>query len=595
MMGQLVMRRVLPFLSALALAWVGVAGSANAQTCTTTVGVDDANAANDIINTSTTWSGTVCLEAPIFVNVGAVLTIQPGTIVRGQPRQAVAGALPGSPGALVVTQGAKIIADGSPQAPIVMTTGAMDNDSDGVCDNFDADAFLDDYPGYDPASLPALVADATPTFCDDTPTTAPMPPLNANGVQNVSMWGGFVLLGRAPTNLANEQATPSGHGTGFLEGVTLPGVTPNDAVCGGVEPHDSSGIVRYVSVRHAGDELGAGNELNGVTLCGVGDNTIFEFNEVYANFDDGFEWFGGTVHANHLVVTYVGDDLLDIDWGYTGSIQFAFTLATFFNQDGGAVFGSLGGDKQGELDGDDYLNNDNTNIDRNVNVRTAYSAAVFAGDALAQAVDSREKTPWPLSGAYIANWTGIGAVPDGGNPAVAPSTGPRLGVQMRQGFAGQVVNSVFVNTSNPCHVVSTSTGQAPAGHDATTHVTLGLARWITNSCDGSSALAAGVGAATGSADQGDTFSQFDTGATACALNIRATGGGFAGLVDENPNFNAKTLTGGGYDPRPAGAGADCGVTPRLPGLDRVNYRGAFVAGAPLWTDGWTVLDQAGAL
>jgi hypothetical protein len=102
------------------------------------------------------------------------------------------------------------------------------------------------------------------------------------------------------------------------------------------------------------------------------------------------------------------------------------------------------------------------------------------------------------------------------------------------------------------------------------------------------------------ADNGDAFAAFDTQSATCGAvdydNIRASGGGFTGLVDEDPNFNAKSFAGGGYDPRPLGPGADCGVTPKLPGLDRAaTYRGAFLPGLPLWTDGWTVLDQAGAL
>jgi hypothetical protein len=148
-----------------------------------------------------------------------------------------------------------------------------------------------------------------------------------------------MLLGKAPTNLANTYGTPFGHGTGFVEGLVEPGFDTSDGTCGGVEPHDSSGIVRYTSVRHGGDEIGASNEINGFTLCAVGDNTIFEFNEVYANFDDAFEFFGGTVNANHLVATYVGDDNYDVDWGYTGGLQFLFAIKPFFRTDSNANFG----------------------------------------------------------------------------------------------------------------------------------------------------------------------------------------------------------------------------------------------------------------
>ena len=609
------MRKSLAFGSALALALAGLAGSAGAQPCGTIVGLNGDGNPHDIV-ANTTWGGganpsPICLEEPAFVQPGVTLTILPGTIVRGQPRRGAPGGVDDTPGALIVTQGAKIIADGGPDDPIVMTTAAVDNNADGVCDDGDGDAFFDPHPGFQ--DLAGCIAAGTCTtaqtaanalFCDADPLGDPLPPLAADGTVNFQLWGGLVLLGRAPTNLADQMGAPGGHGFGFVEGLQLPGFDADDAQCGGSEPHDSSGIVRYVSVRHGGDEIGNGNELNGITLCAVGDNTIFEFNEVYINFDDGFEWFGGTVHSNHLTVAYVGDDLLDMDWGFTGSVQFVFTLATFFNQDSGLVTNPgipASGNKMGELDGDDY-NADDPPLQSNVNVRTAYSAAVFPGAVPAAfAADSRDTTPWPLSNPYIANWTGIGADPDGTNPAVsdavvAGNTGQ--GVQMRHGFAGQVVNSTFVNTNGACLIVDTGV-EAPQGHQVTDHITQGrLASWISNSCDGSAALNAGLNNASGAANNGDAFALFDTG-LACSANIRATGGGFAGLVQEDPTFDPKDFgsVGALYDPRPAGAGADCGVTPRVPGLDRAaNYRGAFPAGVPeLWTTGWSVLNLGGVL
>ena len=129
------------------------------------------------------------------------------------------------------------------------------------------------------------------------------------------------------------------------------------------------------------------------------------------------------------------------------------------------------------------------------------------------------------------------------------------------------------------------------------HIAQGLVHMISTSCTGSAALAAGALNATGVADQGDAVALDETG-LACSANIRATGGGFAGLVQPDPiGFDGKTFGGTPYDPRPAGAGADCGVTPSVAGLDRAaTYRGAFPAGpAPLWTTGWTALNLAGQL
>lgn len=599
------MRTSLAITSALLLAAAGFAGTASAQPCGTIVGVNDA--VQDSINVDTTWGGAanpspICLEAPIFVQDGVTLTILPGTVVRGQPRRAVAGTVAGTPGALLVTQDARIIAEGTANNPIIMTTAAVDNNGDGVCDDGNGDGFFDPHPGYQ--SIGSCIADGTcaaaettanAVFCDADPLGAPLPPLASDGSANLSQWGGLVLLGQAPINVANQYNAPGGIGHLLVEGLTLPGFDFTDAQCGGKEPHDSSGVLRYVSVRHAGDEIGNGNELNGVTLCGIGDATVVEYVEVYANFDDGFEFFGGTVGPNHLVVAYAGDDQIDIDDGYTGSIQFAFSIMPFFNQDSGAAYGSASGDKMGEFDGDDY-NRDPGQPDFDVNVRTAYSATVFPLDPLAQANDATDSTPWPLSAAYISNYTSIGSVPDIANPAVSPAS-PNTGVQMRHGFAGQLVNSALVNVGTPCLAIDTGVGESTANNDAVDHIAEDLIRMVSTSCDGSAALAAGATNAEGAADNGDAFALFDTG-LACSANIRATGGGFAGLVQEDPvGFNGKAFGGTPYDPRPAGAGADCGVTPKVKGLDRAaTYRGAFPAGpAPLWTTGWTALNLAGQL
>ena len=90
---------------------------------------------------------------------------------------------------------------------------------------------------------------------------------------------------------------------------------------GGSDPADNSGVLRYVSIRHGGAEIGEGNEINGLTLGGVGTGTIIENIEVVGNVDDGIEFFGGTVNASGLLVWGQGDDGLDIDQAYAGTIS----------------------------------------------------------------------------------------------------------------------------------------------------------------------------------------------------------------------------------------------------------------------------------
>ncbi|NSL89009.1 hypothetical protein ECE50_019360 [Chitinophaga sp. Mgbs1] len=128
-------------------------------------------------------------------------------------------------------------------------------------------------------------------------------------------WAGVVLLGKAKTNVPT---------TTRVEGVT--DLAPADATYGGTDDADNSGILRYVRIEYAGFALSLNNELNGLTLAGVGSGTIIDFVEVFKANDDAFEFFGGTVNASHLLAIDAYDDLFDTDNGYKGTISYALGL-----------------------------------------------------------------------------------------------------------------------------------------------------------------------------------------------------------------------------------------------------------------------------
>ena len=169
--------------------------------------------------------------------------------------------------ALIIAQGGKIQATGTTEAPIVFTS---------IYDNG--------------------------TNLDET---------------DMGLWGGIVVLGYAPIS--------ADAATALIEG--LPANEPF-AVYGGNNIHDNSGVLKYVSIRHAGTLLGDGNELNGLTLGGVGSATVIDNIEVVGNLDDGVEFFGGTVNASNLLVWAQGDDAFDIDQAYAG------TISNFVNVEG---------------------------------------------------------------------------------------------------------------------------------------------------------------------------------------------------------------------------------------------------------------------
>lgn len=182
--------------------------------------------------------------------------------------------------ALIVARGGKIMAEGTAELPIIFT------------------AESDDLAG----SVPDLDA---------------------------GLWGGVIVLGNAKLN-----TVPS---TQQIEGIDQ--LEPR-GIYGGDDDEDNSGVLKYISIRHGGTDIGEGNEINGLTLGGVGSGTVIEFIEVFANKDDGIEFFGGTPRLKNIVTAFCGDDSYDYDQGFRGYGQFWL-----------AVQGFDKGDRIGEHDG----------------------------------------------------------------------------------------------------------------------------------------------------------------------------------------------------------------------------------------------------
>ena len=201
---------------------------------------------------------TYKLRGLVYVTNGAILTIEPGTKIVGELNKN---------GALIITRGAKIIADGTAAKPIVFTSEA-----------------------------------ATPQRGD---------------------WAGVVLLGNAPTNASFNGTAGIGEIEGGInnsDGLGLYGLGASSNVA------DNSGILRYVRIEYAGYAFLPDKEINGLTFGGVGNQTIVDNVQVsYAN-DDSFEWFGGTVNCTHLISFRTLDDDFDTDNGFSGKVQFGISL-----------------------------------------------------------------------------------------------------------------------------------------------------------------------------------------------------------------------------------------------------------------------------
>lgn len=144
---------------------------------------------------------------------------------------------------------------------------------------------------------------------EDAPIVFTSP--NAVGERNRADWGGLILNGRAPINACSD-------GSSAVEGCTAEG-EGSTGTYGGDEPSDSSGTLRYVRVEFGGYEVTPENEVNGIAFQGVGSGTEVSYIQVHMNKDDGVEFYGGTVSADHVVITGAGDDSLDWTEGWTGS------------------------------------------------------------------------------------------------------------------------------------------------------------------------------------------------------------------------------------------------------------------------------------
>ncbi len=192
-----------------------------------------------------------------------ILNIDPGVVVIGA----------GTADFIIVQRGSQLNADGTQTQPIVFTARA----------NFEGEA------------------DGSGTVNADS----------------IGLFGGLVILGRGPISNCDSGTAAGGSADCQTEIEGAAG-----AFFGGDQPDDDSGTLEYVQVRYPGFEVSQGNELNGISLGGVGSGTDFSYIQVHNSSDDGIEWFGGTVNGDHIVITGADDDSLDIDDGYIGTNQF---------------------------------------------------------------------------------------------------------------------------------------------------------------------------------------------------------------------------------------------------------------------------------
>lgn len=174
-----------------------------------------------------------------------ILTIEAGTQVKGAT---------GSFANLLITRGSQLRANGTADAPIVMSS-------------------------------------------DD------------DGIEGSGEWGGLIMHGFGEHNQCGVDTCniDSEGESGFA---------------GGFVPDDSSGSLSYLIVAEGGFEFAVGNEINGISLVGVGSGTNMDHIQVEGNSDDGIEFYGGAVNLKYGVFTNNLDDSVDWDEGFVGNLQY---------------------------------------------------------------------------------------------------------------------------------------------------------------------------------------------------------------------------------------------------------------------------------
>lgn len=239
-----------------------------------------------IINKDFTMTNDVAwiLNGRVIVGAGATLTIEAGTIVKGENGQGALASV------LLVARDGNIQANGTASSPIVFTS------------------ILDDIN----------VGEFSSTLDLDN---------------DLGLWGGVLILGNAPivAGASEEQ----------IEGIPS---SVSEGLYGGSVADDNSGSFTYCSIRFTGQQLGPGNELQGLTLGGVGSGTTINHVESINSADDGIEIFGGTVNISNFIVLNPDDDGFDTDQGWSGTA----TNIVYIGQKNGVGFDS---DHPFELDG----------------------------------------------------------------------------------------------------------------------------------------------------------------------------------------------------------------------------------------------------
>jgi len=447
----------------------------------------------DITTSRTLYADTVyTLKGFIHVTNQATLTIQPGTRILGDYNTL------GS--SLFIMRGAKIQAVGTADKPIVFTSS------------------------------------------------------RAAGTRQPGDWGGLLIIGNAIDNRTG--ATPieiEGSGTEPNGGSGHNYAVPYS---GGTEAADNSGELRYVRVEFAGYAPSPDNELNAFTFAAVGSGTKLSYLQAMAGLDDSFEWFGGSVDADHLVSYEAGDDHFDQSESYNGRLQYLIAFqSTQLTQRTGA--GNPSSDPQG-------IENDGCN---GTGCTSGHSQQPFTIPA-------------------IANFTLVGT----GNLATSGTNGG-IGMMLRRGTGGYYVNGIVARFPRAGVSIRDTATYNRAGATATQDL-----------ASADLALKNVLFVETAVTFQGANGTNVQNSLDMASNGLTTNAATTASLFTAFPATTSETTTAAAFDWTPtAGAPAATGGMTTFNGKLATKVAGSAVAGTGFlgaaapggtkWWAGWTVYTQ----
>jgi hypothetical protein len=472
------------------------------------------------ISTSVTWTknNTYNLQGQIYVLPGAQLNIEPGTVIASD-----------TGGSLAVTRGARINAVGTQAEPIIFTSKADYN-----------------------------------TWGASNPRGVWRPVCNE--------WGNLTIMGNAYISenaVTANTASPNANNRATMEGLTAAAPGDPNVLYGGGDDEDDSGTLAYCSFRYGGLVLGLNNELNGLSLGGIGRQTVINNMEIMNNVDDGIEIWGGTVNLKYFSIWNIGDDSLDIDQGWRGKGQFGLIVQGY---SANAAQGSGVGDNAIEIDG------------------------------------AEQSDYQPVTTGVLYNLTVIG------NPGTTNANGGDHGIALRDNARVQFRQSIFMDLGERLLNNDNIDGDGGAGYGF--NGTLSFASTWTTAYNTYSTVNAPANPAAfyqaqvnGNLNEikdsvffnnlfGTAYSTADTvGVRGKAnQNVTAVNSPIASITRApavNPSGTLQVRRVTSLDPRATNdAVTSAGTSPNDGFFTPVNYRGAFGT-TENWLCGWTAADQYG--